>query len=48
MREKAMDEFRKEAKTMEGADSPLFGRILLEACEAALPDPLRAEIGGAR
>ena len=48
MREKAMAEFRNEAKTIEGADSPLFGRILLEACEAALPDPLRAEIGGAR
>ena len=48
MREKTMDEFRKEARTMEGADSPLFGRILLEACEAALPDSLRAEIGGAR
>ena len=48
MREKTMDEFRKEAKTMESADSPLFGRILLEACEAALPDALRAEIGGER
>ena len=34
--------------TIEGADSPLFGRILLEACEAALPDALRAEVGGAR
>ena len=48
MREKAMAEFRNEAKTIEGADSPLFGRILLEACEAALPDALHAEIGGAR
>ena len=48
MREKAMAEFRNEAKTIEGADSPLFGRILLEACEAALPDSLRAEVGGAR
>lgn len=48
MREKAMAEFRNEAKTIEGADSPLFGRILLEACEAALPHSLRAEVGGAR
>jgi hypothetical protein len=48
MREKAMAEFRKEAMTMEGADSPLFGRLLLEACEAGLPDALRAQIGGVR
>jgi len=46
MREKAMTEFRKEAKTIEGADSPLFGRLLLEACEAALPESMRKQTGG--
>ena len=46
MREKAMTELRKEAKTIEGADSPLFGRLLLEACEAALPESMRKQTGG--
>ena len=48
MREKTMDEFRKEAKTMEGADSPLFGRLLLKACESSAPKSLRERTGGAR
>ena len=46
MREKAMTKLRKEAKTIEGADSPLFGRLLLEACEAALPESMRKQTGG--
>ena len=48
MREKTMDEFRKEARTMEGADSPLFGRLLLKACESSAPKSLRERTGGAR
>ena len=47
MREKAMAEFRKEARAMEGAESPLFGRLLLEACEASAPKALRERTGGA-
>ena len=47
MREKTMDEFRKEAKTMESADSPLFGRLLLAACESSAPKSLRERTGGA-
>jgi len=31
---------------MEGACSPLFGRLLLEACEAALPEAMRKLTGG--
>jgi hypothetical protein len=48
MREKTMDEFRKEARTMESADSPLFGRLLLAACESSAPKSLRERTGGAR
>ena len=48
MREKTMAEFRKEARTMEGAESPLFGRLLLEACETSAPKSLRERTGGAR
>ena len=47
MREKTMAEFRKEARKMEGAESPLFGRLLLEACEASAPKSLRERTGGA-
>lgn len=46
VREKAMNEFRKEARTIEGVASPLFGRLLLEVCEAAMPRSLRVLIGG--
>ena len=48
IREKTMDELRKEARKVEGADSPLFGRLLLEVCESSVPEPLRAQIGGER
>ena len=48
MREKTMAEFRKEARAMEGADSPLFGRLLLEICESLAPKSLRERIGGAQ
>ncbi len=48
MREKTMAEFRKEARAMEGAESPLFGRLLLEACEASAPKSLRERTGGAK
>ncbi len=48
MREKAMTEFRNEAKTMEGTSSPLFGRLLLEVCEESIPESMRRRIGGAQ
>ncbi|MCR5413840.1 MAG: hypothetical protein K6F50_03815 [Kiritimatiellae bacterium] len=48
MRDRAIAEFRKEARTIEGADSPLFGRVLLEACEASIPESLLKRIGGER
>ncbi|MCR5415014.1 MAG: hypothetical protein K6F50_09865 [Kiritimatiellae bacterium] len=47
MRDKAMSEFRKEAKTIEAAGSPLFGRVLLEICEESIPESMRKRIGGA-
>ena len=48
MREKAMDELRKEARAIEGADGALFGRVLLDACAAALPPAARQKLGGAQ
>ncbi len=47
LKEKAMDVLRRKLVSMEGVGSPLFGRILLEACEEALPEATRAKIGGA-
>ena len=47
LREKAMEALRRELRNDEDAASPLFARILLEACEAALGDDVRAKLGGA-
>ena len=47
LREKAMSALRNELRNDEDAASPLFARILLEACEAALGDEVRAKLGGA-
>ena len=42
-----MKALEKELKKIEGADNPLFGRILLEMCEVRLAAGVRAQIGGA-
>lgn len=47
LREKAMEALRRELKNDEDAASPLFARVLLEACEAALGEEVRAKLGGA-
>ena len=47
LREKAMEALRREVKNDEDAASPLFARILLEVCEAALGEDIRAKLGGA-
>ena len=47
LREKAMETLRRELKNDEDAASPLFARTLLEACEAALGEDVRAKLGGA-
>jgi len=47
LREKAMETLRRELKNDEDAASPLFARTLLEACEAALGEYVRAKLGGA-
>ena len=47
LREKAMETLRRELRNDEDAASPLFARILLEACEATLGNDVRAQLGGA-
>ena len=47
LREKAMEALRRELKTDEDAASPLFARMFLEVCEAALGEDVRAKLGGA-
>ena len=47
LREKAMEVLRRELRNDEDAASPLFARMLLEACEAALGEDVRAKLGGA-
>ena len=47
LREKAMETLKRELKNDEDAASPLFARTLLEACEAALGEAVRAKLGGA-
>ena len=47
LREKAMETLRRELKNDEDAASPLFARMLLEVCETALGDDIRAKLGGA-
>ena len=43
-----MKALRWELKETEGADDPLFVRMLLEACEQNLPDGTLAKMGGAQ
>ena len=43
-REKAMEMLERELKKVEGADDPLFGRVLLERCEAALDAGVRRQL----
>ena len=45
LKEKALIALRKELSSAEGVGSPLFGRILLEACEESIPDATRVKIG---
>jgi hypothetical protein len=45
LKEMAVLALRKELRSAEGVGSPLFGRILLEACEESLPEETRAKIG---
>ena len=45
LKEKALIALRKELSSAEGVGSPLFGRILLDACEESLPEATRAKIG---
>ena len=47
LREKVMDLLKKELRNEKEADSPLFGRVLLETVESELPEGLLAKIGGA-
>ena len=47
-REKAMTALRRELKDFDGAGDPLFVRMLLETCEAALPEGTLAKLGGAQ
>ena len=47
VRDMVMKALEKELKKIEGADNPLFGRILLEMCEVRLAAGVRAQIGGA-
>ncbi len=47
LREKAMEALRRELGNDEDAASPLFARMLLEVCEAALGEEVRAKLGGA-
>ena len=47
LREKAMETLRRELRNDEDAASPLFARMLLEVCEAALGEEVRAKLGGA-
>ena len=42
-----MDLLKKELRNEKEADSPLFGRVLLETVESELPGGLLAKIGDA-
>ena len=48
IRDKAMSALRRELRDFDGAGDPLFVRMLLETCEAALPQGVLAKLGGAR
>lgn len=44
VREKAMEMLERELRNVEGADDPLFGRVLLECCEAGLSPSVRRRL----
>jgi DNA-binding protein Fis len=46
IREKVMEALRQEMRNIEGGDSPLFGRVLLEAVEAGLTERVRSKLTG--
>ena len=48
IREKAMTALRRELKDFDGANDPLFVRMLIETCEAGLPAGTLAKMGGAQ
>ena len=48
IRDKAMSALRRELRDFDGAGDPLFVRMLLETCEAALPQGVLMKLGGAR
>lgn len=48
LREKTVSRMRQELGSAEGVGSPLFGRILLEVCEEAIPGEVRAKMGVAQ
>ena len=44
LREKVVERIGAELADAEAAESPLFGRLLLEVCEAAIPEAVRAQL----
>lgn len=46
-RDKAMKAVKRELEKAEGVGTPLFGRVLLATCEAAVPSAIRVQMGGA-
>ena len=46
LRDRIMSELRRELTRTEGSDDPLFGRLLLETCEASLAPTVRAALEG--
>lgn len=48
LRGKAMTALKRELDDFDGANDPLFVRMLLETCEANLPEGLLAKLGGAQ
>lgn len=46
IRDNAMKALEKELRRIEGAEDPLFGRILLDVCERGLSPTMRAQLGG--
>ena len=47
LKDKVMKALEQELAKTEGSDDPLFGRLLLETCEAALEGSVRAALEGA-
>ena len=46
MKDRILAALRGELKRIEGSDDPLFGRLLLEACERGLAPSVRKALGG--